>query len=213
MSYFSCRLTLQRSAVKSRTWWSLTTLQTSTCKIQIREITIYRKFTYFHNNFHLSIVIVEFFQAVTNFASWCDIWGHQVLSSWLQNLIVMIKVRREEFGLVVKWVDNQNLWNCPIMRDIGKQEMQMSLPAKRLANLCWGPEWWLTVICGVHNHCIAKYLRVIYTQEDLSESATSTVIKMSKCHVSPKDILTPLKQDSKNAKKIYNARHKHRVIE
>lgn len=63
-----------------------------------------------------------------------------------------------------------------------------------------GPEWRLTVISSVHNHPAVKYLKRHSYSGRLSKSETSTVIEMSKCHVQPKVIMTPLKlKDSKNA--------------
>lgn len=79
-----------------------------------------------------------------------------------------------------------------------------------------GSEWTLKVTCGVHNHPPGEYLESHLYMERLSESETSIIIEMSKCHMYPRDILTLLKQKNlmnvSTMKTLYNAHHKYRVI-
>lgn len=56
---------------------------------------------------------------MTNFASGCKVWeGRQVLSSWLQNLIVVVEIRKEGLGLVMKRMDIKDSRNFQIMGDL-----------------------------------------------------------------------------------------------
>lgn len=98
--------------------------------------------------------------------------------------------------------------------------MGMSLPVKRSQISIGRLEWRLTIMTNVHNHSIAVYLEGQSYIGRLSESESSTIIEMSKCHVWPKNILTSLKlENPKNPKNvltmktIYNAQYNHRVNE
>lgn len=53
---------------------------------------------------------------MTNFASGCKAWeGRQVLSSWLQNLTVVVEIKKEGLGLVMKRMDIKYSRNFQIM--------------------------------------------------------------------------------------------------
>lgn len=78
-------------------------------------------------------------------------------------------------------------------------------------------DWMLNVVCGAHNHLASEHLEGHSYAGRLSKEETSLVVDMSKSMVRPKEILVTLKQrDALNVttmKTIYNARHRHKVIE
>ncbi|XP_028077726.1 protein FAR1-RELATED SEQUENCE 5-like [Camellia sinensis] len=78
-------------------------------------------------------------------------------------------------------------------------------------------KWILYVLCGVHNYPSAEHLEGHSFAGRLSKEETSLLVDMSKSMVRPKEILVTLKQrDAFNAttmKTIYNARHRHRVVQ
>ncbi|KAK9089150.1 hypothetical protein Scep_028232 [Stephania cephalantha] len=73
--------------------------------------------------------------------------------------------------------------------------------------------WYVTLICGRHNHDPAKNLDAIHL-ERLDKGSREVVVQMTKGNVKPKDILDTLKQrDVRNVstmRTIYNARQKVR---
>lgn len=92
-----------------------------------------------------------------DFANGCEIWeGRQVLSLWLRNLIVVVEIRSEGFGLVMKEMANQDSRHCEKLRDLETTRMRISHPVKRSADL--SPEWRLTIMCGMHNHSSTENL-------------------------------------------------------
>ena len=78
-------------------------------------------------------------------------------------------------------------------------------------------DWMLEVACGVYNHSAAEYLEGHSFAGRLTEGETKLMVDMSKSMVRPKDVLVSLKQRSELnvtiMKTIYNARHRHRVVE
>ncbi|XP_028075130.1 protein FAR1-RELATED SEQUENCE 3-like [Camellia sinensis] len=78
-------------------------------------------------------------------------------------------------------------------------------------------EWMLHVLCGVHNHPSAEHLEGHSFAGRLSKEETSLLVDMSKSMVRPKEILVTLKQrnafNATTIKTIYNARHRHRVVQ
>ncbi|XP_038704673.1 uncharacterized protein LOC120000623 [Tripterygium wilfordii] len=88
------------------------------------------------------------------------------------------------------------------------------LRGKTTAN---GDGWILEVINGTHNHPSAVYYEGHSYAGRLTCEQTELLVDMSKNMVMPKEILCTIKQkDPLNAttlRTIYNARHKHKVIE
>lgn len=78
-------------------------------------------------------------------------------------------------------------------------------------------DWMLKVMCGVHNHPIAKHLEGHSFAGRLTAEETSILVDMSKNMVRPKDILVTLKKKDpfnvSTMKSIYNARQRYKVIE
>ena len=79
-------------------------------------------------------------------------------------------------------------------------------------------DWMLKVMCGVHNHPIAKHLEGHSFTGQLIAEETSLLVDMSKNMVQPKDILVTFKKNISifnvsTMKSIYNARQRYTVIE
>ncbi|KAM6555829.1 hypothetical protein CsatB_002848 [Cannabis sativa] len=88
------------------------------------------------------------------------------------------------------------------------------LSAQKLAT---ADDWTLTVVCGFHNHSIAKHLEGHSFAGGLTLEETKILVDMSKCNIMPREILAVIKEKNKcnvsTIRTIYNARQKHRIRE
>ncbi|XP_060969793.1 protein FAR1-RELATED SEQUENCE 6-like [Cannabis sativa] len=88
------------------------------------------------------------------------------------------------------------------------------LSAQKLAT---ADDWTLTVVCGFHNHSIAKHLEGHSFAGRLTLEETKILVDMSKCNIMPREILAVIKEKNKcnvsTIRTIYNARQKHRIRE
>jgi len=88
------------------------------------------------------------------------------------------------------------------------------LKGKELSNIAG---WVLMVVCGIHNHFLAKNLKGYSFAGRLSKEEENSVVDLLKTLVRPRDILNTLKQinnlNVSTLRTIYNARHKFKVME
>ena len=87
-------------------------------------------------------------------------------------------------------------------------------PFKLRAKLVLGGKGWMKLICGVHNHKMAKsFVGHSYTGR-LTKDEKIVVADMTKSMVKPRNILLTFKEHNDNSyttiKQIYNARHAYR---
>ncbi|KAK9109153.1 hypothetical protein Sjap_017213 [Stephania japonica] len=77
--------------------------------------------------------------------------------------------------------------------------------------------WYVSVVCGMHNHNSANFLERHSYAGRLTQDEAAILDQMSKANVRPRQILNTLKQRDKNnastLRTIYNARQRNRIKE
>ena len=95
--------------------------------------------------------------------------------------------------------------------DSRKCECPFKLHAKPVSG---GDGWMVKLICGIHNHEMAKSLVGHPYTGRLTKDEKNVVVDMMKSMVKPRNILLTLKENNDNnyttIKQIYNAKHAYR---
>jgi len=75
-------------------------------------------------------------------------------------------------------------------------------------------DWWITMLCGMHNHDLEEKLQGHLLASRLSAEEKKKVIDMTKSFTVPRNILANLEQNNKESvttiKQVYNVRTRWR---